>query len=282
MHNCFFPIMQPPPCVPINVVNMDSRTANSMYISWEQPYLSSYYQIEYGPVGFQHGSGVFIDNVTTTNYTLQNLASGTEYIAYVRSYCSFADTVSGWKSVEFKTLHTECPTVEDLDTTSISTKMATIEWKITDSEITLCQIEWGEAGFEQGSGTVVNNIHDTTYTFRNLTPNTAYDVYIRTYCERSGVFGAWQQLTFTTDATTNAIATVDGDIAVELHPNPTSGIITLSRNDVVKVEVIDAVGKSVMVIENKQIIDLTKLGQGHYTLRITLPEGVAIRKVIRK
>ena len=109
-----------------------------------------------------------------------------------------------------------------------------------------------------------------------------YDIYIRTYCERSKVFGVWQQLTFTTDASTNAIATADNDISVELHPNPTSGIITLSRNGVEKVEVIDAVGKTIMVVENKHIIDLTKLGQGHYTLRITLPEGVAIRKVIRK
>jgi hypothetical protein len=69
---------------------------------------------------------------------------------------------------------------------------------------------------------------------------------------------------------------------VELHPNPTSGIITLSRTDVQRVDVIDAVGKTVMVVEDKHVIDLSKLSQGYYTLRITLPEGVAIRKVIRK
>ncbi|MBO7200713.1 MAG: fibronectin type III domain-containing protein [Bacteroidales bacterium] len=279
--NCFFPIMEPPQCAPINVVSMDSLTTNSVYISWERPYLNTYYQIEYGPRGFQHGSGVFIDSVATTHYTLQNLAAGTEYIAYVRSFCSSADTVSGWKSVQFKTLHTECPAVEDLAAYE-GTRIASIKWSITDSEIAFCQIEWGEAGFEHGNGTVVNNIHDTTYLLRNLTANTTYDVYLRTYCERSGVFGAWQHLTFTTDGGNNAIADTDNDIPVELHPNPTSGIITLSRTDVQRVDVIDAVGKTVMVVEDKHVIDLSKLSQGYYTLRITLPEGVAIRKVIRK
>ena len=280
--NCFFPIMEPLQCTPINVVDMDSLSANSVHISWERPYLNTYYQIEYGPRGFQHGSGVFIDSVATTHYTLQNLAAGTEYIAYVRSYCTSADTVSGWKSVQFKTLHTECPAVEDLAAYE-GTRIASIKWSITDSEIALCQIEWGEAGFEHGNGTVVNNIHDTTYMLRNLTPNTAYDVYIRTYCERSQVFGAWQKVSFTTNSgNPNAISTADSDIAVELHPNPTSGIITLSRTDVMKVEVIDAVGKTIMVLENKHILDLSKLTKGYYTLRITLPEGIAVHKVIRK
>ena len=279
-HNCFFPIMEPPQCTPINVVSMDSLTSNSVCISWDQPYMNTYYQIEYGPRGFQHGSGVFIDSVATTHYTLQNLAGGTEYIAYVRSYCSSADTVSSWKSVQFKTLHTECPAVEDLAAYE-GTKIASIKWRITDSEIAFCQIEWGEAGFEHGNGTVVNNIHDTTYMLRNLTPNTAYDVYIRTYCERSQVFGAWQKVSFTTNGN-NDIADIDSSIPVELHPNPTSGIITLSRTDVMKVEVIDAVGKTIMVVANNHVLDLSKLTKGYYTLRITLPEGVAIRKVIRK
>ena len=281
-HNCFFPIMEPPQCTPINVVSMDSLTSNSVCISWDQPYMNTYYQIEYGPRGFQHGSGVFIDSLTNTNYTLQNLAAGTEYIAYVRSYCSSADTVSSWKSVQFKTPHTECPAVEDLAAYE-GTKIASIKWRITDSEIAFCQIEWGEAGFEHGNGTVVNNIHDTTYMLRNLTPNTAYDVYLRTYCERSQVFGAWQKVSFTTNSgNPNAISTADSDIAVELHPNPTSGIITLSRTDVMKVEVIDAVGKTIMVVANNHVLDLSKLTKGYYTLRITLPEGIAIRKVIRK
>ena len=280
--SCFFPIIQPPACVPINAVQMDNLTNNSAHISWEQPYLSSYYQIEYGPLGFQHGEGILVDSITATDYVIQGLDAGMGYIAYIRSYCSGTDTMSNWKCIKFKTLHSECLAVEDFGTAHVSDKMVRIEWKITDSEISLCQIEWGEAGFEHGNGTIINNIHDTTYIFRNLTPNTTYDIYLRTYCERSQVFGQWQKLTVTTNGdSTTAISTIDNDIPVELHPNPTSDIITLSRNDIQKVEVMDATGKVVMIVDNKNIIDLSKLTKGYYTLRITTAEGVAIRKVIR-
>jgi len=78
--------------------------------------------------------------------------------------------------------------------------------------------------------------------------------------------------------------TENSDISdnLDLYPNPTTGIITFNRTDIKKVEVLDAVGRMVMAVENKHIIDLSKLNEGYYTLRITLPEGMAIRKVIRK
>ena len=78
------------------------------------------------------------------------------------------------------------------------------------------------------------------------------------------------------------ISNIDNLEDLDLYPNPTTGIITFNRTDVMKVEVLDAVGRMVMAVENKHIIDLSKLTKGYYTLRITLPEGVAIRKVIRK
>ena len=214
---------------------------------------------------------------------MQGLDEGTEYTAYVRSYCSSSDTVSSWKYIEFKTLHTECPLVEYFDTAYVSDKMIRTRWEIANPEITFCQIEWGETGFEHGSGTVVNNIHDTTYTFRNLISNTTYDIYLRTYCERSQVFGSWQKLTVTTDGDgTTAISVIDNDIPLELYPNPTTGLVTLSRTDINKIEVMDATGKVVMIVNNKNVIDLSKLAKGYYTLRITTTEGVAIRKVVLK
>ncbi|MBO7201533.1 MAG: T9SS type A sorting domain-containing protein, partial [Bacteroidales bacterium] len=78
--------------------------------------------------------------------------------------------------------------------------------------------------------------------------------------------------------------TENSDISdnLDLYPNPTTGIITFNRTDVMKVEVLDAMGRLLMTIENKHIIDLSKLSQGYYTLRVTLPEGVTVRKVIKQ
>ena len=79
-----------------------------------------------------------------------------------------------------------------------------------------------------------------------------------------------------------SITNIDNLEDLDLYPNPTTGIITFNRTDIRKVEVLDAMGRLLMTIENKHIIDLSKLNEGYYTLRVTLPEGIAVRKVIRK
>ena len=96
-------------------------------------------------------------------------------------------------------------------------------------------------------------------------------------------------ITVTEDAT--YIATFEEGVGIEsrdmlselaFYPNPTSGIITFNRNDIMKVEVLDAMGKMVAVYENAFTIDISKLAKGYYAMRITTAEGVAVRKVIRK
>ena len=73
------------------------------------------------------------------------------------------------------------------------------------------------------------------------------------------------------------------DILSELtfYPNPTSGNITFNRNDIIKVEVLDAMGRMVAVYENAYTIDISKLAKGYYAMRITTAEGVTVRKVVR-
>ncbi len=95
-------------------------------------------------------------------------------------------------------------------------------------------------------------------------------------------------ITVTEDAT--YIATFEEGVGIEsrdmlseltFYPNPTSGIITFNRMDIMKVEVLDAVARIVAVYENAHIIDISKLTKGYYTMRITTAEGVAVRKVVR-
>ena len=96
-------------------------------------------------------------------------------------------------------------------------------------------------------------------------------------------------ITVTEDAT--YIASFEEGVGIEsrdmlselaFYPNPTSGIITFNRSDIMKVEVLDAMGKMVAVYENAYTIDISKLAKGYYAMRITTAEGVAVRKVIRK
>ena len=100
-----------------------------------------------------------------------------------------------------------------------------------------------------------------------------------------------RKVVVTSDTTFSAIFGANPPVAINdskqlesltLHPNPTSGIITFDRTDIQKVEIIDAMGRLLMTIENKHIIDLSKLNEGYYTLRITLPKDTIVRKVIKQ
>ena len=70
--------------------------------------------------------------------------------------------------------------------------------------------------------------------------------------------------------------------SLKVYPNPTSGRVQINVTEAEKVEVLDLVGRLVAVYENTNTLDLTNLADGTYTLRITLAEGVALRKVVKR
>ena len=69
---------------------------------------------------------------------------------------------------------------------------------------------------------------------------------------------------------------------LQIYPNPTTGFVNIVGSDVIRVEVLDAVGRMVMIVENSNTIDMSSLSTGAYMLRISLPKGIALRKVVKK
>ena len=69
---------------------------------------------------------------------------------------------------------------------------------------------------------------------------------------------------------------------ISLYPNPTTGVLHIGNGEATHVDVLDIVGRLVARYENTNTIDLSKLPAGSYTLRITLPEGVLVRKVVKR
>ncbi len=82
-----------------------------------------------------------------------------------------------------------------LTTTNATTTTATLNWA---SYATQQTIEWGPAGFYQGTGTgtVVFGISGTSYLLSGLSPNTAYDYYVKDTCKANSWVGPF---TFSTD-----------------------------------------------------------------------------------
>jgi hypothetical protein len=71
------------------------------------------------------------------------------------------------------------------------------------------------------------------------------------------------------------------DIAV--YPNPTTGNLYIDAMGIQKVECYNQMGQLVRVYDNVvNSIDLNNLSEGVYTLRITVPQGMTMRKVVKR
>ena len=73
---------------------------------------------------------------------------------------------------------------------------------------------------------------------------------------------------------------------LSVYPNPTTGIISVSNQDMLaidKVEIIDVFGKTVMITTtiNSQI-DLGGLPQGVYIFKIHSKETIFVKKIIKQ
>ncbi len=69
---------------------------------------------------------------------------------------------------------------------------------------------------------------------------------------------------------------------ITLYPNPTSGKLTIVADDVEKVEVFDQSGRIAATFKDTNEIDIHNLPTGAYTLRITLHNGSAVKRVIKQ
>ena len=219
-------------CPNVNNVWVENVDTNSAVVKWISPYIATYYNVEYGVEGFARGTGTIVDSINENNttITLSNLLPNTNYEFYIQAYCTVNDTLSNWRKITFKTLNPldlRCPAVENLDTVYVRDTRAKISWNIITDNIEYCEIEWGESGFEQGNGTFDRNIYDSSYFFHALTPGTAYDVYVRSFCPHLDEYSPWEYLTFTTQNI--GITTADKENSpIDITPNPTTGIVEVS------------------------------------------------------
>ena len=68
---------------------------------------------------------------------------------------------------------------------------------------------------------------------------------------------------------------------IMVYPNPTTGELHIDAMGVQKVECYNQMGQLVGVYDNADL-DLGSLADGVYTLRITVPQGVTMRKVVKR
>jgi hypothetical protein len=131
--------------------------------------------------------------ITVTNYTDVTTLPSTLYYYMVSAEYSSGSANSGEASV---TTFSGCPIPTALSVTTITTNSALIGWNANGT--TSWQIEWGLAGFSQGTGNLISTGITNPYSLTGLYAGTGYDFYIRAKCG-TDLFSAWVgPTTFTT------------------------------------------------------------------------------------
>ena len=125
----------------------------------------------------------------TTSADLNNLDPETQYDVYVVTNCATPDaTEDATLTIHFTTL-VACPAPQNVTVSNIGMTSATLTWFSNADSFT---IEYGEAGFTPGTGTVVTT-STTTYDLTGLTAGTAYTVIITADCGVDGTSAAATQ-----------------------------------------------------------------------------------------
>ncbi|MBO4600109.1 MAG: T9SS type A sorting domain-containing protein, partial [Bacteroidales bacterium] len=71
--------------------------------------------------------------------------------------------------------------------------------------------------------------------------------------------------------------------SLNVYPNPTTGRLSVVADDeVLRIDVFDYTGRAVATFERQGDIDISRLAVGIYTLRVTLPERIEVRRVVKR
>ena len=165
---------------------------------------------------------------------------------------------------------------------------AQVSWTPGANNTGSYQIEYGNAGFGSGDGTIVSATTNSV-TLTGLESDNEYDVYVRAVCD-SQYPSVWSaSATFTT--LNVGIATADGERSVSIYPNPATNGTTISVSGVegeVTVTLVDMNGRTLATYtlncagDCAKQVNVSTLASGAYFVRIQGENLNAVKKLIVK
>ena len=150
-------------------------------------------------------------NYTSVFTTPDTVSSWTEFTIDLSPYAGESTVTIAWRGTSiygFSNPHVDnivvaepptCPAPNGLSASNITDDSAELSWTENGSA-TAWNIEYGPAGFTQGSGTVVA-VTSNPYTLTGLTPATSYDFYVQADCGGGDVSSWTGPYTFMTPGT---------------------------------------------------------------------------------
>ena len=141
-----------------------------------------------------------IYRVTSHPATVGGFTAGLTYNAAVRAVCGGALEEGDWSaSISFTTA--TCPNVTNVSAGNVTANSALIVWDLDDMAESWV-VEYGFAGFDQGSGTIVPCTANS-FNATGLECETSYDFYVRAVCGTDWTSENWAHVSFTTGECTD-------------------------------------------------------------------------------
>ena len=243
------------------------------------------------------------DSVVTLNLTINNSTTGTDVVTACDSYTwidGITYTESNNTATYTLTNAVGCDSVVTLNLTINNSTIGSDSVTACDSYTWIDGVTYTEST-DSVTYTLTNAMGcDSVVTLILTINHSVYDTIVDTAMNeytwngeiytQTGVYEYVAQTAAGCDSIVVLILTIQ-NIGVEVpdmldnlkfYPNPAQSIITFNTEDIVKVEVLDGMGRMVAVFENSYRIDISQLVKGYYTMRITTSKGITIRRVVKQ
>ena len=270
----------------IEAVNVVFDAFPEYELEWWGSSQPDHWEVEYGPQGFELGSGTVVETNESSFaiYELEQqgiLQPNTWYDFYVRSVCE-GGVYGEWDSVQYRTF---CATVEDLtlvdDNISVNADNMIEGYRVTwvDNSGTS---QWAVSyGTSNAYNWHTETVSEPAIQLEPLRPNTQYSVEVSARCGEDN-YGDVRYVYFTTINV--GIAEADAS-ALTVSPNPASGrcVVSLAVDTPAELKLYDADGRLLQTIAYKGTpIELQLPSQGVFLLQATTAAGTMTRKIVNK
>ncbi len=222
------------PCMAPIDLTVVTTTENTAEIGWTELNGSTEWQIEFGPIGFDLGTGT-LESITTNPNTISSLDASTAYEVYVRSICD--GFLGPWSiAIAFETTEAPCVTPTDLSSTVTSPFSASVGW-IENGDAIVWEIQYGEDGFALGSGTTISAATNP-FELTSLIDNTTYDFYVRAICLDGAAMSDWSDSDSFTTTVDNVGVEELNQFKISVYPNPATDQLSFKLNDLGNVDIV--------------------------------------------
>ena len=246
------------PCAPPSNIALNNAEFESGSLSWEA--LGANYDVEWGPSGYDFGTGTLIETIENTTVDIEGLMARTVYDAYFRTNCDDGST-SAWTGPFTFSTADPCAVPTNIEIIDITASSVTITFDAVET-VGGFDLQWGTPNFPIGQGITVN-ASETTITLEFLPAATDLEFYLRSNCTGDfGINSDWiGPFSFTTDILDNTTEEAIGIQYLNLFPNPAM--------DWLNVQLITEVG-----LEEIELSVLNTLGQTLHREVVSLQPGL--------